>query len=446
MKKAISCIITAAMAIGSLAVMPAQAEDSTLVYGGLVYTKLNDSCVVLSEVTDKSITKVTIPDKIDGRYVDVDENAFTECSKLTEINVDDGNINVCDIDGVLFSKEKDILIAYPNGIKGAYNVPEGTEVIGAGAFENAKNLTFVNVPDSIVCIEYDAFKNCTSLTGFSKPVPADSSGGYIDGCTSLKEFELAEVSEQTYTVNFKFENCPNLEKIVIPENYVLGGTFKLYNCPELDELVLPRYSKQLLLTIGKCDKLTTFKMPESVDFDPTQYSKVTISECSKITEINLSKTKSMQISNMPSLVKIKLDSYEQIDNETDYASCPELKDVYYYNNQTVPTRSELEVMNENGVTIHCRKDSQNTSYLDYYNANYVFIEDEADFGDVNTDGNVTLADAVLIMQTVSNPDKYRLTAEQKINADVCGNDGITATDALAIQKYCIHLIDELPVL
>ena len=67
------------------------------------------------------------------------------------------------------------------------------------------------------------------------------------------------------------------------------------------------------------------------------------------------------------------------------------------------------------------------------------------YGDANLDGAVDVSDAVLIMQTMANPAKYKLTDQGRLNADVQGNDdGITSKDALAIQKYKLEMIDELP--
>ena len=75
------------------------------------------------------------------------------------------------------------------------------------------------------------------------------------------------------------------------------------------------------------------------------------------------------------------------------------------------------------------------------------------YGDANIDGEVSLSDAVLIMQSLANPDKYgtkgtdktHLTAQGEKNADCesVGN-GITNKDALAIQKYMLKLIHKLP--
>ncbi|OPZ21480.1 MAG: Cellulose 1,4-beta-cellobiosidase (reducing end) CelS precursor [Firmicutes bacterium ADurb.BinA205] len=67
------------------------------------------------------------------------------------------------------------------------------------------------------------------------------------------------------------------------------------------------------------------------------------------------------------------------------------------------------------------------------------------WGDANCDGNVDVSDAVIIMQSISNPSKYTLTAQGKINGDVSNNgDGITNADALSIQKYKLELITKLP--
>lgn len=55
-------------------------------------------------------------------------------------------------------------------------------------------------------------------------------------------------------------------------------------------------------------------------------------------------------------------------------------------------------------------------------------------GDADEDGEVNINDAVLIMQSIANPDKYILSEQGSINADVVDRgNGITNADALAIQ-------------
>lgn len=72
-------------------------------------------------------------------------------------------------------------------------------------------------------------------------------------------------------------------------------------------------------------------------------------------------------------------------------------------------------------------------------------------GDTNCDGSVDMADVVLIMQALANPNRYgengtdehHITAQGMKNADVAGdNDGLTVSDALEIQKYLLGVVEK----
>ena len=61
-------------------------------------------------------------------------------------------------------------------------------------------------------------------------------------------------------------------------------------------------------------------------------------------------------------------------------------------------------------------------------------------GDANEDGEVTLSDAVFIMQVLSNPDEFQRTPQGMAYADIVGDgDGITVMDTLKIQEMGIGL-------
>ena len=70
------------------------------------------------------------------------------------------------------------------------------------------------------------------------------------------------------------------------------------------------------------------------------------------------------------------------------------------------------------------------------------------WGDANLDEKVSVSDAVAILQSLANKDKYALTKEGARNGDVYNNgDGITANDALTIQKVDsrIYKLEDLPL-
>ena len=80
------------------------------------------------------------------------------------------------------------------------------------------------------------------------------------------------------------------------------------------------------------------------------------------------------------------------------------------------------------------------------------VNDDTVIGDANCDTDVELADAILIMQALANPDKFGTDGSEKehitekgwINADVDGSGTMTGNDALNIQRYLLKQIKALP--
>ena len=79
-------------------------------------------------------------------------------------------------------------------------------------------------------------------------------------------------------------------------------------------------------------------------------------------------------------------------------------------------------------------------------------ENETVYGDANCDGGIDMSDAVLIMQSLANPNKYGLkgsnekhiTEQGQINGDVDTSiKGITSNDALRIQEYLLGIVKSL---
>lgn len=70
------------------------------------------------------------------------------------------------------------------------------------------------------------------------------------------------------------------------------------------------------------------------------------------------------------------------------------------------------------------------------------------YGDVNCDGSVTIADAATLLQHIGNSDKYHLSEQGKLNADVFKRgDGILLSDAVILMQIDagIRTQDELPI-
>lgn len=115
-------------------------------------TKLGHNC--LNEIP---FQKIIIPKTI--REI---EWSFYECINLQSIIVDKDNLHYCDIDGVLFDKDKKALLAYPNARIDDYHIPDSTTSIEHFAFKTC-HLSGLFIPHSVTRIEANAFYGCRKL-------------------------------------------------------------------------------------------------------------------------------------------------------------------------------------------------------------------------------------------------------------------------------------------
>ncbi len=88
----------------------------------------------------------------------IGEQVFKGCNSLTSIDVDENNTKYSSIDGVLFNKDKNVLIAYPASRPNTqYKIPEQVTHICDRAFFECSNLTQVTIPSSVTLIGESAF-------------------------------------------------------------------------------------------------------------------------------------------------------------------------------------------------------------------------------------------------------------------------------------------------
>lgn len=88
--------------------------------------------------------------------------SFWECVNLQRFVVSPNNKKYCAVDGVLYSKDKKVLIAYPNAKGSKYKVPNGVEEIANCAFKNT-GIEHITAPATLQRIGQNAFYNCSQL-------------------------------------------------------------------------------------------------------------------------------------------------------------------------------------------------------------------------------------------------------------------------------------------
>ena len=181
---------------------------------------------------------------------DIPNDIFSGCHSLKNINVSANNPNYLSDDGVLFDKDKMILMLYPIGNERAeYTVPNDVVLIYQGSFstclgnDNKLSLRRVIFADSVTTIGDNVFKGIDTIDSIVLGNGIKSIGTYaFYGCKSLKDIYYVNDYKQWKDISI------NSQYYYSSENY-WGSAKKHYN------YLLPGRTKT-----GKCGENVTYKL------------------------------------------------------------------------------------------------------------------------------------------------------------------------------------------
>lgn len=107
-----------------------------------------------------SLSSITIP----GSVTSIGCDAFLGCTYLANINVSEDNKYYCSINGVLYNKDKTLLVRYaPGKTESSFSVYYSVKSIEDGAFSGCSNLSSITIPNGVTSIGDSAFYYCSNL-------------------------------------------------------------------------------------------------------------------------------------------------------------------------------------------------------------------------------------------------------------------------------------------
>lgn len=249
------------------------------------------NCINLEEVSlPSTLTSMTF------------ESAFAGCEYLATVTVAEGNTAYVTDNGILYKNADGVatqMLFIPKGYTGDVVVPNTvttiganifkdhkgitsfsfvdntapeTLTIGASAFENAKALTEVRLPNGLKVIPAKAFKGSSVTTIFVPNTVITINTEAFANCEKLTTLTFEEGNDEV-TLNFTaatsattsaFSGTKRLSKIELPDrtaaisNYMFAGSY-------VSDLKLPANATSIgQYAFANCAGLTSFVMPNTI--------------------------------------------------------------------------------------------------------------------------------------------------------------------------------------
>ncbi len=205
------------------------------------------------------LTSIVIPESVEVCF----GNAFNGCTRLANIHVSKNNTYLESIDGNIYGKQNgkaSSFIRYaPGKTQTSFDVPDGmvwiygnafrdctnlinitipSSVIGIQgyAFYGCKNLMSIKIPDGVSTIGTETFKDCTSLRSVTMPNSVTAIGsGAFSGCKSLTSITIPST---VTTIGYRaFDGCTGLTSVTIPNSVTRIEQYAFDGCTELTNVI-----------------------------------------------------------------------------------------------------------------------------------------------------------------------------------------------------------------
>ena len=343
--------------------------------------------------------------------------------------VDPENTVYSSEDGVLFNKDKTVLLQYPTGkADNCYAIPNGVEQISAAAFFN------YTISEKLLFDEFISVSGMTPEEFFQYQSPFAKQ--FYDKANQLQTVSSVIIPDSVTTIgDYAFADCTSLTSITIPDSVTSIGDYAFYDCANLT----------IYGYVGSY--VETYAVENDIPF----VALTAVADAK--TGITIESTSGYTI---PENATLHVETVAKEERQVTYNIS------LIQNGEAVQPTGEVTVkipvpdtMNGEQCEV-CREEADGTKVIlnaVYRDGYMVFTTDVlggftlakvmpyVTLGDINGDGMIDAADAVMIQRYDSG--LTTLTEEQLSAADVNGDGLVDAADAVKIQRFDAGLIVSL---
>ena len=249
----------------------------------------------------------------------IGKKVFHKCSNLEKIEVSPENTAFCSINGVLFSKDKKYLLAYPvHKTDKVYNMPKETIEIMEGAFAFNRFIKEVFLPERLESIDTNSFMGTNLTKIYIPPFVSFLAHDAFCKCENLERIDTDSKNKTYYSIDgilFKddkktlflyplnktdisyevpkgviaiFEGAfaynKYIKEVIFPEKLEFIGR-EAFLGTSLEKVSLPNSFKTLLYhAFANCHHLKQVRLPDDIVLDHD-----TFEHSDNLKEINVSK-------------------------------------------------------------------------------------------------------------------------------------------------------------
>jgi len=262
---------------------------------------------------------------------------------ISAIIVSEENTVFSGLNGVLYSKDKSVLLQVPSRYAGQLVIPESVRVINENAVAFCSELTGLIIPNTVTEIEKYAFYACDLKTiVLPNQLTSIKEGTFYN--SGIREIVIPD---SVITVDMAaFSDCKELIAVTIPDSLINIGFFAFCCCDSLTTVTIPDSVTTIEpYAFEHCYNLTSVTIPDSV----TDIGEGAFYGCDSLAIYGNKESFARQYAEENNISFVVIENYQAINGEEKFTTLQEALDAYQTGTIQLLTNVDSVTITKNAV-------------------------------------------------------------------------------------------------